>query len=294
MSRQNGVALIQVLLISTILSIFALQINQTSKQQVELAKGFIDKSDALVKMRAARAQLFYAMSTERRIPNRTSEQKIPQLWNFYGQPFKLENGVTITIQDIGGLLSISQQGPLTFKALFEHFDVPEREAETFFASLQDWQDEDSLSRLNGAEADYYEELGLRPPRNGKIQFLEEVENIRGMTPQLWNKIKPLLTNEYLRQFNPYTAPYDVIAVKYGEATADNVAELRASNFEYSTSQFSQITGIYLGDSETFYPGIYQKVTLEYGEGEDKVKEYISVKALRNSQDIFQVILRSEY
>jgi hypothetical protein len=25
-----------------------------------------------------------------------------------------------------------------------------------------------------------------------------------------------------------------------------------------------------------------------------VKEYISVKALRNSQDIFQVILRSEY
>lgn len=53
-------------------------------------------------------------------------------------------------------------------------------------SLQDWKDADELSRLNGAESDYY--LKLPVPyrsRNTNLEDVAELLQIRGVTPELY-------------------------------------------------------------------------------------------------------------
>ncbi|WP_282064752.1 general secretion pathway protein GspK [Vibrio rotiferianus] len=292
--RQQGVALIQVLLISTILSIFALQINQTSRNQVLLAKGFIDKSDAINKIRTARSQLFYALSVEARTQDGGSDNKLAKTWNFYNKPFKAPNGVVIKIQDIGGLLKLTNATSTQLYQVLQNIGLTKEEADVYVASLQDWQDGDDLTRFNGMETDEYLEQGMRPPRNSRIQFLEELEAVNGMKPQAWARLKPLITTQPVAQFNPYTAPEEVLSALYSDSIAQRVKSLRQQESYVTSQDFQQETGIYPGEWETVYPSIYSRISLEYGKGEDKIVELVSIKTLRNGLDIFQVTSRSEY
>ena len=63
------------------------------------------------------------------------------------------------------------------------------EPRTIINSVKDWldsKDDDSITGLNGAESDYYQNLD--PPyecKNGPIDHLEELVLIRGITPELY-------------------------------------------------------------------------------------------------------------
>jgi general secretion pathway protein K len=61
-------------------------------------------------------------------------------------------------------------------------------------SILDWIDEDSLHRVSGAEDDDYRRLS--PPyraKNGPLDTLEELRLVRGVTPELFDALVPLLT-----------------------------------------------------------------------------------------------------
>jgi general secretion pathway protein K len=59
-------------------------------------------------------------------------------------------------------------------------------------SLLDWIDEDDEPRPNGAEAQFYRGLRLRP-RNGPPQSIDEIAAVRGFTPALVAKMRPFVT-----------------------------------------------------------------------------------------------------
>lgn len=69
----------------------------------------------------------------------------------------------------------------------EGIDVHEqRDIDTIVDSIRDWRDCDSLTRVNGAEDDYY--LGLRRPyhaKNGFFDSVQELLSVRGVTPDLF-------------------------------------------------------------------------------------------------------------
>jgi general secretion pathway protein K len=292
--RQQGIALIQVLLIAAILSIFSIQINTAAKQQVGLAKDYVEKADALLKLRTARAQLFNALLTQPKVQNQLSDNPISAVWNFYNKPFEMENGVTVQMQDMAGLLPINQLLRKDYYAIANYFGVPTEQMDIWMDSLADWQDSDDLRRLNGAESQYYIDLGKRPPRNDKIQFVGELQQVRGMTDTLWNHLRSIITLEFIIEFNPYTAPLDVIALRYGEGVAQTVKSMRESSHHFDSQQFQLQTGIYLQEGETFYPGPYQKVKLSYGEGSNMINDYFVVRTLPKNYEALQVRLRSEY
>lgn len=57
--------------------------------------------------------------------------------------------------------------------------------DTIIDSMLDWKDADDLHRLNGAEDSYY--LGLDPPyptKDGRLETVEELLNIKGITEQI--------------------------------------------------------------------------------------------------------------
>ena len=59
-------------------------------------------------------------------------------------------------------------------------------AELIAEAILDWRDKDDLTRLGGAESNYYERQGLSyVPGNGPFQALTELLLVRGMSPELF-------------------------------------------------------------------------------------------------------------
>lgn len=83
-------------------------------------------------------------------------------------------------------------------------------------SILDWVDKDiggDVTRDAGAESDYYEGLDFPyPSKNGPFQSKEELLLVRGMTPEIFNNMKDLITIYGDGKINLYTADSRVMKV----------------------------------------------------------------------------------
>lgn len=59
-------------------------------------------------------------------------------------------------------------------------------------SLVDWIDDDEEPRPDGAEVEYYRPKGIRP-RNGPLQSIEELAQVRGFDRAMVERMKPFVT-----------------------------------------------------------------------------------------------------
>lgn len=80
--------------------------------------------------------------------------------------------------------------------LLEELEVPEQQAEMIAASVIDWKDENHITVAEdlGAEQSYYAQLPV--PYDCKNRYLENVEElllVRGMTPEIFERLRPYIT-----------------------------------------------------------------------------------------------------
>ncbi|MEO7084572.1 MAG: helix-hairpin-helix domain-containing protein, partial [Gemmatimonadaceae bacterium] len=97
-------------------------------------------------------------------------------------------------------------------------------------SIMDWRDADSIPRPNGAERDAYikaEKLAL--PANAPFRTVEELQDVMGMTPEIYQKAAPYLTVLGTGQVNVNTAPVPVLRALPGmtDATLNRILQLRS-------------------------------------------------------------------
>jgi general secretion pathway protein K len=114
-----------------------------------------------------------------------TEAEYPLL-RFNGQILEMSHqmpeGVKVRIYDHAGMLNIRRLTAPQWRDLFKQKlgeDNPEK-LDSLTQCWEDWIDTDDLSRLNGAEKDYY--LTLDPPyepRNGAPETVEELRLIKG-------------------------------------------------------------------------------------------------------------------
>ena len=115
--KQNGIALIQILIITAILSVMAMHFTTTARDQVQMAQWANDKSQAQIQLQSAQAQLLFEFLTN----SKSSEVEVePQIiaskWNFYNEEFTVLNGllnnqissqskVSVKMQDLAALIN---------------------------------------------------------------------------------------------------------------------------------------------------------------------------------------------
>jgi len=58
--------------------------------------------------------------------------------------------------------------------------------------FQDWLDDDDVPRPHGAEAPQYAAQGIHP-RDGAPPSIDELARLKGMTPEVFARIRPVLT-----------------------------------------------------------------------------------------------------
>ncbi len=107
---------------------------------------------------------------------------------------------------------ITVKSPEILRRLFREVGaMSEDDAATLVGAMRDWEDEDDDTSSMGAESRYYK--GLTPPympRNGKFATLSELLWVKGMKPEIYEKVRPYITLDSSGQVNLNTASKAVL------------------------------------------------------------------------------------
>ncbi len=140
------------------------------------------------------------------------------------------------ITDEEARLNLNSGLPDRLGKLLTALEVDKDQRDTITDSIEDWRDANDTKRLNGAESDDYLQLPVPyRARNGNLQDIAELLQIKGITPELYwgHDDKPglvdLVSVRGRGTVNLNTAPKLVLqAVGLSDAEIDDVMQSRAS------------------------------------------------------------------
>jgi type II secretory pathway component PulK len=120
---------------------------------------------------------------------------------------------TVDARDTGVLLNINQASEEMLRNFFAAgLRLDYAWAERLAASILDWRDEDDLPRINGGERDEYIDAGAAVlPANRPFNDADEVRHVLGMTPELFESIRPFITTTGSGRINVNAAPEPVLS-----------------------------------------------------------------------------------
>ncbi|GGA98874.1 type II secretion system minor pseudopilin [Agarivorans gilvus] len=173
-TKQRGVALIQVLLISALVMMLALQISFDTKSQLKLATGYTHKVNAEAQIYSAKSELLYTLITQNH-SKQINDDGLVGKWNFYNAPFFIDQ-VEVRMQDAAGLHSIIASPSSRLAQQLVYLGMPESTAERFSATFLNWQAPVSDWQFGGVTEQELNDLGISP-RHGPMQFSSEFEQI---------------------------------------------------------------------------------------------------------------------
>jgi len=279
-NKQQGIALIQVLLISAVLTVLAFFLTSTAKNQVKIAQWSDDKVQALVNIKSVESELLFTLLVNSKVKKTINynniQNNISNNWNFFAKPFviksKINQQVNVVIQDQSALVHAHFPDSKVLKALIASQGYSVSAVNSVFDNLLDWQDLDSIPRING-----YESLNaLANIRNGAVPDLRDFSFVKGITPKLLNILVNNTTIYAKGFFNPMYASKELLSAITNTKISQQVIDMRNKN-QLTTRQFSQITGIVENNKTLFYPSNTLSIKLKGQVGKSTVKKTIIVE-----------------
>ena len=207
-AKNRGAALLLVLMITAAMMSIMLFMSEKGSTAARMANLIKANSAAKLKVDSQQAELINElMTTPLAVLGPTGSYngmtiESPAVNSFAGEP-TLVGELAISIQDTSGLVSVLPLNENAFKQLLLYHGVDEDSVMRILDRLADWQDQDSLRRLEGAEQGDYAEPAL--PTNMPLQTLEELRYILA-DDALFQALRPHLamySNPYIvRHFSP--------------------------------------------------------------------------------------------
>ncbi|KQC11508.1 MAG: hypothetical protein APR62_09740 [Smithella sp. SDB] len=202
-NRESGIALLIVLWVTALVIAIALSFSVMARTEIfstiTFKEQMINKYLAEAGMQRAIMEIFYRNTNKN--TQITFEGEEPYLVDgtfYYGE---MSNGYyKISINDESGKININaltDVSGLILNNLLVNLGTEKKTADTIVDSILDWRDADNLTRLSGAEDDYY--MSLQNPykaKNANFDNPEELLLIKGVTHEILygNEERPGLIN----------------------------------------------------------------------------------------------------
>lgn len=191
--RQQGVALVLVIWLATLLTVVAASFAFTARTDTLVVRNSISMARAEA---AADAGVTRAVWENYRIDNS------PEQWRRDGAAHEMvfdEAVLKVEMRDESARIDINTASDALLRGLMVSVGLSDEEAARLVDAIADWRDPDSLKRLNGAEEADYQAAGLSyRPANAPFQAIEELQLVLGMRPDIYRRIAPMIT-VYSRQ-----------------------------------------------------------------------------------------------
>lgn len=205
MSAQRGVAFIVVLWLIALLAIVLGSFALLARSEGLQARHLYDTTQARYAAEAGINRAVLAMADpdplKRWIPDGRS------------YPFSFADAeIEIRIIDESGKLDINAADVAVLEAFLNGNGLDMFEAQALAAAIVDWRDSDDLVMPNGAEDNEYKAAGLDyGPRNMLFDTLSELQQVLGMSHELYQRLAPsLTTHSGMSLPNAAFAPEDVL------------------------------------------------------------------------------------
>ena len=235
--KQNGIALVIVLWLLMLLTIMATSYSTTMRTETILATHLVQTAQAKA---LAEAGIWRAVFELLNPDEETA-------WKTDGREYEMEitNGtVRINILDENGKIDLNTAMSELLYGLVKSAGADESERLKILHALLDWRDRDSLVRNFGAEDDDYANAGYEyGAKDGMFNTIEELQQVMGMTPELYRKMRPALTvHSHQTGINPTYAPNEVLFAIPG-ADAEAILMFLATRYSTDTVSSSMLPGV---------------------------------------------------
>lgn len=191
--QQAGIALIMVLGLVIFLTLIALPFSESQRVSTQVASNTLGSATSQAAADGAANRMVYELSRARS----ADAQIALQQWKADGLVHSwVENGTTMAVsaKSETAKIDLNFGAEAVLKRVFTFGGATDEEADAVVSAVKDWTDADNLKRPNGAEADDYKTAGKKVlPSNDFFVAIEELQNVMGMTPKLYNAVAPLLT-----------------------------------------------------------------------------------------------------
>lgn len=227
LKNESGFALILTLVVTALMVAVVVEMIHQVYVDTSLSRGFRDGQQASILAESG------ATGGAKLLQMGLSGRSYTSLSDRWATPLKLDDEVgslEITISEESGKININdlvQTKTLeTLQRLGTRLQLPG----DIWSAVADWIDSDDMPRSGGAETSYYR--ALKPPysaRNGKLMTVTELSLVKGITPEILDKLRPYLTvfsdqaNSPLSPVNINTAPKEILAA-LDKGIDDRIAE----------------------------------------------------------------------
>ena len=253
MRKQRGVALIQVIIITSIILLLTIFFLSVAKSQVARAAALQAKSLAYMAQYSGKNRVLFGLLTK------DSMQLREQGWNFYGQAFSINEYTKVQLQDLNGLFSfITMTEATMLERLLQQY-LENKQAATIANSVMDWIDSDSVRRANGAEQNDYP-AGITV-RNARIQTFTELVYINGMSMEAEQALIANTTFQPTPFFNPMTAPEPVLAIYTQDRNKASEVIALQQTINFNRKEVRDLSGLESDESIMYFIGPGYRITL---------------------------------
>jgi general secretion pathway protein K len=169
-----------------------------------------------------------------------SYDTLDEIWSRPVPPIDLGEGtIHIVVEDEERKININrlvlkngnapdEQRLAVFRRLLEILDIDPSLAD----AVVDWLDNDENTRVGGAESAFYRSRKFPyKAKNDLFDTVEELRLVRGVTPEVFEKLRPFITVYSSGKVNINTAPVQVLmalSAGQGEAEAGEITEALAN------------------------------------------------------------------
>jgi general secretion pathway protein K len=238
MRRRGGVALLAALWLVVAIAAVALQFSLDAHERRTVglltSERGMQRGLALGALALVQAQLDQAL---RVAPTGSNVQRLraSDPWldvdSIYSGTIMVDSmPVEVVARDLGEKLNINSLNETDIRTFFSNLLGDYSKATQLSQTILDWRDADSIPRPSGAERDAYikaEMLAL--PTNAPFREVEDLRDVMGMTPEIYEQASPYLTTRGNGQVNINTAPVPVLRALPGmtDATLNTILQMRS-------------------------------------------------------------------
>jgi len=223
---RRGVAMLAALWLVVGITIVALDFALAARERRQLGIAAADRARASAAALGAfamtRAQLEYAL----RVGPQSAAGAVGRLQSsdpwlgvdslYSGVQMVDSLPVVVQAADLGAKLNVNALSETELRTFFSYLLGDYVLSDQLAQAISDWRDADDIARVRGGERDDYIKAGLlRLPTNHDFRDLEELLDVKGMTPEIYAIVSPYLTTIGAAQVNLNSAPVPVLRVLPG-------------------------------------------------------------------------------
>lgn len=219
--KQDGIVLVFVLWVVVLLSIIAGTFILESNVEAKITANMTD---------SLKAQMLAEKGVYASVLNLIESLNTGAVKHSISKKSEDDKGNKVSYSAVleSGKIDINYANKDLLKGLFLYLSVSENRVDSIVDSILDWRDQDSLSRLNGAEDRDYETKNYNyGSKDHRFDTIEELKLVMGVTNDIYTMVESFITvNGFSAKLNPLYASEKILrAVPY--FTDEEISQLIA-------------------------------------------------------------------